>query len=193
MINCSSDLYTSELCCVLPTCNIISCNCLLHQCRRCKSRKHQTKLVLALSYMKQEVKMLNSFPWGQHLVQPICPWVCAGRTKHKMQSGGEAGESILVRKTTVENTMTSKVFWPTMELSLLKTMVLIHMFLWVFSVLAGQKKFFSFIKSWFANSFKFDITERKPERDNLKSSASSLLCNHTVVIGCCKNSKFFTF
>lgn len=110
VINCSSDLYTSELCCVLPTCNIISCNCLLHQCRRCKSRKHQTKLVLALSYMKQEVKMLNSFPWGQHLVQPICPCVCAGRTKHKMQSGGEAGENILVRKTIVENTMTSKVF-----------------------------------------------------------------------------------
>jgi len=100
---------------------------------------------------------------------------------------------MLVKKTTMENTMTSEAFVPAMELRLLKTMVFTCMVSLFFSSCGRTKEFFSFIKSQFASSFKFDSTAGKSDRDNLKSSSSSLLCNHTVVIGCRKNSKFFIF
>lgn len=185
MIDWSSDLYTSEVCWVLPTCNAIFCSHLLHQFRRCKRRKHQIKLVLACSYRKQEVTRLNSSPWGQHLIHPICPWVCASRTKHKAEKRQE-------RAVVKDDCGKCHDQWGVLAcygaLSSEDHDIHTHGFFGFFQ-LWQDKEAFSFIKSWFASSFKFDITDR----DNLKSSSSRLLCNHTVVTGCCKNGKFFIF
>lgn len=150
MIDWSSDLYTQEVCCVLPIAMPF-----FRQFRWCKRRKHQTKLVLACSYRKQGVKKLYSSPWGQHHIHPICLWVCASTINHKTQSRGEVGESILVKKTTMENIMTSEVVWPLWSSVFWRPRYSYTWFLWDLSAVAGSKSFFiykimifQFIEVW---------------------------------------------